>query len=215
MILDTAGQKGTGKWTSQTALDIQVPIPTITAAVFERNLSALKNERISASKFFSDPSPANGEKSKEFIESVRRALYVSKICSYAQGFSLLAKASEQHDWDLNLGNIAMIFRGGCIIRAQFLNKIKEAYDKKPDLTNLLLDDYFKDIIEGYKQDWRDVVVAAVSEGISIPAFTSALSYFDSYRSEQLPANLLQAQRDYFGAHTYERTDKEGVFHTQW
>lgn len=215
VILDSAGQKGTGKWTSQTALDIQVPIPTITAAVFERNLSALKNERIAASRIFSDPSPANGEKSREFIESIRRALYVSKICSYAQGFSLLAKASEEHGWDLNLGNIAMIFRGGCIIRAQFLNKIKEAYDKKPDLTNLLLDDYFKDIIERYQQDWREVVVTAVSAGISIPAFTSALSYFDSYRSEQLPANLLQAQRDYFGAHTYERTDKEGVYHTQW
>ncbi|MFD1776205.1 NADP-dependent phosphogluconate dehydrogenase [Paenibacillus rhizophilus] len=215
VILDSAGQKGTGKWTSQNALDIQVPVPTITAAVFERNLSALKDERVTAGTAFRDPAPKEAEIPADFIESIRRALYVSKICAYAQGFSLLAKASKEYGWNLDLGSISMIFRGGCIIRAQFLNKIKQAFDHNPDLTNLLLDDYFQHIIEQYQQDWRDTVIAAVGRGISVPAFASAISYFDSYRTERLPANLLQAQRDYFGAHTYERTDKEGVFHTEW
>ncbi|AHV96990.1 NADP-dependent phosphogluconate dehydrogenase [Paenibacillus sabinae] len=215
VILDSAGQKGTGKWTSQNALDIGTPVPTITAAVFERYLSALKEERVTASKAFSDPAPREAEIPAGFIESIRRALYVSKICAYAQGFSLLAKASKEYNWNLDLGSIAMIFRGGCIIRAQFLNKIKQAYDHNPDLTNLLLDDYFQHIIGQYQQDWRDTVMAAVGQGISVPAFASAISYFDSYRTERLPANLLQAQRDYFGAHTYERTDKEGIFHTEW
>ncbi|NGM83458.1 NADP-dependent phosphogluconate dehydrogenase [Paenibacillus sp. 7124] len=215
VILDSAGQKGTGKWTSQNALDIGTPVPTITAAVFERYLSALKEERVTASKAFNDPALRESEIPAGFIESIRRALYVSKICAYAQGFSLLAKASKEYNWNLDLGSIAIIFRGGCIIRAQFLNKIKQAYDHNPDLTNLLLDDYFQHIIGRYQQDWRDTVMAAVGRGISVPAFASAISYFDSYRTERLPANLLQAQRDYFGAHTYERTDKEGIFHTEW
>ena len=215
VILDTAGQKGTGQWTSQSALDLHVAIPTITAAVFERCLSSYKAERTIASKILQGPVTLDAKQAKSLVESIRRALYVSKICSYAQGFSLMKAASEKYNWDLKLGNIAMIFRGGCIIRAQFLNKIKEAYGRDPNLTNLLLDEYFKDIVGTYQQDWRDVVIAAVSEGIPVPAFTSALSYFDSYRAEQLPANLLQAQRDYFGAHTYQRIDKEGFFHTKW
>lgn len=215
VILDTAGQKGTGQWTSQSALDLHVAIPTITAAVFERCLSSFKAERVIASKILKGPVLINTNIKKNFIESIRRALYVSKICSYAQGFSLLSAAAKQNNWDLNLGNIAMIFRGGCIIRAQFLNKIHEAYGRNSNLSNLLLDEYFKDIVEEYQQDWRDVVIAAVSAGIPVPGFSSALSYFDSYRAEELPANLLQAQRDYFGAHTYERNDKEGSYHTKW
>ncbi|WP_242875944.1 NADP-dependent phosphogluconate dehydrogenase [Cellulosilyticum sp. I15G10I2] len=214
MILDTAGHKGTGKWTSQIALDIGVAAPTITAAVFERYLSAIKEERVNASNILRGPIFALN-KSKDFIESIRKALYASKICSYAQGFSLMSAASKQYDWELNLGNIAMIFRGGCIIRAQFLNRIKDAYDKTPKLNNLLLDDYFKESVGNYQQEWRDVVVTAIQAGIPVPGFASALSYYDSYRSEKLPMNLLQAQRDFFGAHTYERIDKEGIFHTKW
>jgi len=217
VILDTAGQKGTGQWTSQSALDLHVAIPTITAAVFERCLSSFKAERVIASSILRGPVPVpqNAKQNKRLVESIRRGLYVSKICSYAQGFSLMEAASKKYNWDLKLGNIAMIFRGGCIIRAQFLNKIQEAYGRNPSLTNLLLDEYFKDIVEKYQQDWRDVVIAAVTEGIPVPGFTSALSYFDSYRAAELPANLLQAQRDYFGAHTYERVDKAGFYHTQW
>lgn len=216
MILDKAGQKGTGKWTSQVSLDLGIAIPTITEAVFQRSLSSAKEERIAASTLLSFNAPKiEISNKKEFIESIRRALYASKICSYAQGFSLLREASKQNQWSLKLGEISKIFRGGCIIRAQFLNKIKDAYDKDPELTNLLLDDYFKNIIEQYQQDWRKVVATAIEAGIPAPGFTSALSYFDGYRCAELPMNLLQAQRDYFGAHTYERTDKEGIYHTQW
>ncbi|WP_088104789.1 NADP-dependent phosphogluconate dehydrogenase [Halalkalibacter urbisdiaboli] len=216
LILDTAGQKGTGKWTSQNALDLGVPLPIITESVFARFLSAMKEERVKASKLLTGPilESFKGDK-KEFIEAVRKALYLSKIVSYAQGFAQMRAASEEYNWDLNYGEIAMIFRGGCIIRAQFLQKIKMAFDQDPTLTNLLLDSYFKEIVENYQSALRQVTTTAIVNGIPVPAFTSAIAYYDSYRSETLPANLLQAQRDYFGAHTYQRVDKEGVFHTNW
>ncbi|MBM7662389.1 6-phosphogluconate dehydrogenase [Bacillus mesophilus] len=216
VILDKAGQKGTGKWTSQSALDLGVPLPIITESVFARFISALKDERVKASKILKGPEKKEfaGDK-KEFIEAVRRALYASKICSYAQGFAQMRAASEEYNWNLNYGEIAMIFRGGCIIRAQFLQKIKEAYDRDPKLANLLLDPYFQEILENYQSAVREVVSIAVSNGIPVPCLSSAIAYYDSYRTETLPANLLQAQRDYFGAHTYQRVDKEGTFHTNW
>ncbi len=216
MILDKAGQKGTGKWTSQSALDLGIPLPIITESVFARFISAMKEERVVASKILKGPenNPFTGDK-KQFIEAVRKALYLSKICSYAQGFAQMRAASEEYNWDLQYGEIAMIFRGGCIIRAQFLQKIKEAYDRDPALKNLLLDPYFKDISLTYQEALRETIVYAVQSGIPVPCFSAALSYFDSYRTETLPANLLQAQRDYFGAHTYERKDREGIFHTKW
>jgi len=216
VILDTAGQKGTGKWTSQSALDLGIPLPIITESVFARFISAMKEERVNASKVLSGPEVKvhEGDK-KELIEAVRKALYMSKICSYAQGFAQLRAASEEFNWDLQYGDIAMIFRGGCIIRAAFLQKIKDAYDRDKQLPNLLLDPYFKDIVENYQSDLRKVLSVAIENGIAVPGLSAALSYYDSYRSERLPANLLQAQRDYFGAHTYERVDKEGHFHTEW
>jgi len=215
IILDKAGQKGTGKWTSQSALDLAVPIPTITEAVFARCMSAVKDERITASKILKGPDAKFKGDINEFIEAVRRALYTSKICSYAQGFALMRAASIQYNWDLEYGKIAKIFRGGCIIRAQFLNKINEAYEKDVNLKNLMLDTYFKDILNNYQKDLRYVIATAVNLGIPVPSISSALTYYDSYRSSSLPANLLQAQRDYFGAHTFERTDKEGIFHHEW
>jgi len=216
VILDKAGQKGTGKWTSQSALDLGVPLPIITESVFARFISAMKEERVKASKLLSGPAvkPYEGDRG-HFIEAVRRALYMSKICSYAQGFAQMKAASDEYNWNLQYGNIAMIFRGGCIIRAQFLQKIKEAYDRDPQLPNLLLDPYFKEIVENYQEALREIIAVAVMRGIPVPAFSSALAYYDSYRLETLPANLIQAQRDYFGAHTYERVDKEGIFHTEW
>ncbi|MEH6941056.1 NADP-dependent phosphogluconate dehydrogenase [Bacillus sp. JJ722] len=216
VILDRAGQKGTGKWTSQSALDLGVPLPIITESVFARFLSAIKEERVEASKVLSGPETKayTGDK-KALIEAVRKALYMSKICSYAQGFAQMRAASDEYNWDLQYGDIAMIFRGGCIIRARFLQSIKEAYDRNPELKNLLLDPYFKDIALNYQSALREVIALAVTNGIPVPCFSAALSYYDSYRSERLPANLLQAQRDYFGAHTYERVDKEGIFHTEW
>lgn len=216
VILDAAGQKGTGKWTSQSALDLGVPLSMITESVFSRFLSAMKDERIAASKVLSGPKAESfsGDK-KEFIESVRKALFASKIVSYAQGFAQMRAASDEYDWDLKYGKIAMIFRGGCIIRSQFLQNIKDAYDRDPALKNLLLDSYFKNVVETYQDAWRQVISVAVSQGIPVPGFSSALAYYDSYRTERLPANLLQAQRDYFGAHTFKRVDKEGVFHHQW
>lgn len=216
MILDTAGQKGTGKWTSQSALDLGVPLPIITESVFARFISAMKQERVEASKILSGPEarPFEGDRDA-FIESIRKALYLSKICSYAQGFAQMRAASEEYNWDLNYGEIAMIFRGGCIIRAQFLQKIKDAYDRDPGLKNLLLDPYFQEIAESYQQSLREIISGAVLNGIPVPSFSAALSYFDSYRTATLPANLIQAQRDYFGAHTYQRIDKEGIFHTEW
>lgn len=219
MILDVAGQKGTGKWTGQISLELGVPTPTITTAVYERYLSSMKEDRVIAGKVLIGPDVVAVEKSTEntgdFIEAVRRALYASKICAYAQGFGLMRAASIKYGWNLPLGDIARIFRGGCIIRAQFLNRIMEAYEKNGDLVNLLLEEYFREIVSDYQANWRDVVKAAVTAGIPIPGFSSALAYYDSYRSTELPMNLLQAQRDYFGAHTYLRTDKEGIFHTNW
>ncbi|WP_458463364.1 NADP-dependent phosphogluconate dehydrogenase [Paenibacillus sp.] len=216
VILDAAGQKGTGKWTSQSALDLGVPLSMITESVFSRFLSAMKDERVAASKILNGPATEafSGDK-KAFIESVRKALFASKIVSYAQGFAQMRAASDEYGWDLKYGNIAMIFRGGCIIRSQFLQNIKEAYDKDAALKNLLLDPYFQNIVESYQDAWRDVVAAAVKQGVPVPGFSSALSYYDSYRTERLPANLLQAQRDYFGAHTFKRVDKEGSFHHNW
>ncbi len=214
MILDVAGQKGTGKWTGQISLDLGVPVPTITAAVYERYLSAMKEERVDAGKLMTGPENTEN-RSREFVESIRRALYASKIMAYAQGFGLLRAASQQYGWKLRCGDIAKIFRGGCIIRAQFLNQISRAYEKNPDLINLMLEDYFKNIINEYQKDWREVIITAILGGISVPAFSSSLAYFDSYRCGELPMNLLQAQRDYFGAHTYERIDREGIYHTNW
>jgi 6-phosphogluconate dehydrogenase len=216
VILDSAGQKGTGKWTSQSALDLGVPLSIITESVFARFLSAMKEERTAAAKVLKGPAvkPYEGDR-WAFIEAVRKALYASKICSYAQGFAQMRAASEEYGWDLQYGEIAKIFRGGCIIRARFLQNITDAYKRNPGLTNLLLDDYFKEIVESYQEAWREVVAVAVARGIPVPAFASALAYFDSYRTERLPANLLQAQRDYFGAHTFQRVDKEGTFHFQW
>ncbi|CAI8693558.1 phosphogluconate dehydrogenase (NADP(+)-dependent, decarboxylating) [Burkholderia cepacia] len=216
VILDRAAQKGTGKWTSQNALDLGVPLPLITESVFARVLSSLKTERVAASKILSGPTeaPFDGDRAA-FVEAVRRALYLSKVISYAQGFAQLRTASEEYGWNLDLGTIAKIFRAGCIIRARFLQKITEAYAKDPALANLLLDPYFQDIAANYQASLRDVVVAAVKAGVPVPAFASAVAYFDSYRSERLPANLVQAQRDFFGAHTFERTDKPGSFHANW
>ena len=217
VILDTAGQKGTGKWTSQSALDLGISLPIITESVFARCISALKEERVHASKLLSGPKdkPALGIEKAELIEAVRQALYMSKICSYAQGFTQLKAASEEYDWNLDFGSISMLWRGGCIIRAAFLQNIKEAYEKNTDLPNLLLDPYFKEIVESYQGGLRQIISLAVQQGIPVPAFSAAISYYDSYRTATLPANLLQAQRDYFGAHTYKRVDKEGTFHTKW
>lgn len=216
VILDKAGQKGTGKWTSQSSLDLGVPLPIITESVFARYISAMKDERVEASQLIEGPKPAqSAENKKELIEAVRKALFMSKICSYAQGFAQMKAASDEYNWDLKYGEIAMIFRGGCIIRAAFLQQIKEAYDRNPELKNLLLDPYFKDIAQSYQSSLRKVISLAVEQGVPVPSLSSALAYFDSYRTAVLPANLIQAQRDYFGAHTYERTDKEGIFHTEW
>ncbi len=216
MILDRAAQKGTGKWTSQSALDLGVPLPLITESVFARLLSALKDERVAASSVLSGPGPSafSGDRAA-FIEAVRRALYFSKIVSYAQGFAQLRAASDEYQWDLPYGTIARIFRAGCIIRARFLQKITDAYERDAQLKNLLLDPYFRDIAAQYQEALRDVVAAAVKAGVPVPCFSSAIAYYDSYRAEHLPANLLQAQRDYFGAHTFERVDKPGTFHANW
>ena len=217
VIMDTAGNKGTGKWTSQIALDLCVPLPLITESVFARYISTLKEEREVASKELSPikvPELSNTEK-QALVESVRKGLYFSKIMSYAQGFAQMRVASEEFDWNLNYGEIAKIFRAGCIIRAQFLQKITDAFERDPELKNLLLDKYFLYVTESYQEAVREVVVTAVQAGIPVPTFSSALAYYDSYRSEVLPANLIQAQRDYFGAHTYNRVDKPGVFHFEW
>ncbi len=215
VILDKAGQKGTGKWASQDALDLGVAAPTIAEAVFARCISAIKEERVAASKLLRGPAPKYAGDRKAFIEAIRQALYASKICSYAQGFALMKEAGKEYGWKLNFGEIAMIWRGGCIIRARFLHRITEAYQRDPDLANLMLDPFFKGILEKSQDNWRHVLATATTLGLPVPAFASALAYFDSYRRDRLPANLLQAQRDYFGAHTYERTDKPGTFHTEW
>jgi 6-phosphogluconate dehydrogenase len=216
-ILDTAGQKGTGKWTAVTALDQGIPLTLIGEAVFARCLSAIKEERVKASKVLHGPNFAfSGDKSK-FINDLKDALYASKIVSYAQGYALMRAAAADYKWDLNYGGIALMWRGGCIIRSAFLSKIKEAFDNNPSITNLLVDPFFSDKVEKAQKGWRNVVSAAVANGIPVPSISSALGYFDGYRCERLPQNLLQAQRDYFGAHTYERTDKPRgeFFHTNW
>ena len=214
-IMDKAGQKGTGKWASIAALDEGIPLTLISEAVFARCLSALKDERVKASELYKKPEIRIEESEEELIEDLRRALYVAKIISYAQGYSLMKAAAKTYEWNLNYGGIALMWRGGCIIRSQFLGKIKEAYDKNYELENLMMDDYFREILENYVPSLRKVVITATANGVSIPAFSSALSYFDGYTTKQMPMNLMQAQRDFFGAHTYMRTDKEGVFHTDW
>jgi 6-phosphogluconate dehydrogenase len=216
VILDKAGQKGTGLWTLQSAIAQSVVISTINAAVEARVISSRKDERVSASKILPQPKTKKfaGDRS-QLVTAVRNALYASKIVSYAQGMELLGAASAQYHWNLNFGDIATIWRGGCIIRAVFLNRIVEAYQREPALHNLLLDSYFTGIIEKTQDNWRTAVATAVQQGVAVPAFGASLSYFDSYRQARLPANLLQAQRDFFGAHTYERVDKAGVFHTEW
>jgi 6-phosphogluconate dehydrogenase len=219
VILDTAGQKGTGKWTSVNALDMGVPAPTIAESVFARCLSAIKEERVAASKVLKGPKikKVAPSQKKALIKAIHDALYCSKICSYAQGFQLMRTAQGEYGWKLNFGQIAQIFRGGCIIRAAFLQKITEAYARDPKLANLLLDEYFNATIQKAQANWRTVIALAVESGISVPTFASALSYYDAYRAERLPANLLQAQRDYFGAHTYERVDQPRgkFFHIDW
>jgi 6-phosphogluconate dehydrogenase len=217
-ILDTAGQKGTGKWTAISALDMGMPVTLIGESVFARCLSALKEERVEASKILQGPKVGkfSGDK-KEFIENVRRALYCSKMISYAQGYMLLREAAKENGWNLNMGGIALMWRGGCIIRSQFLGKIKEAYEKNPKLENLLMNDFFSGALNMYQESWRKALVSAIELGVPTPAFSTALAFFDGYRTARLPANLLQAQRDFFGAHTYERVDKPRgeFFHTNW
>lgn len=216
-ILDTAGQKGTGKWTGISALDLGTPVTLIGEAVFARCLSAMKDERVAASKILHGPAKADAGERKTFIEDVRRALYCSKMISYAQGYMLLREAAKDQGWNLNFGGIALMWRGGCIIRSRFLEKIKAAYDKNPKLTNLLVDDFFSNLLNEYQGSWRNAIIKAIQLGVPTPAFSTALSFFDGYRTERLPAYLLQAQRDYFGAHTYERVDKPRgeFFHTNW
>ena len=216
-ILDTAGQKGTGKWTAISALDLGMPVTLIGEAVFARCLSAIKDERVAAGKVLQGPNLPKAADRKMFVEEVRRALYCSKMISYAQGYMLLREAGKEQGWHLNMGGIALMWRGGCIIRSAFLSKIKDAYDKNPKLNNLLLDDFFSGVLNGYQDSWRKALVHAVEFGVPTPAFSTALSFFDGYRTERLPANLLQAQRDFFGAHTYERVDKPRgeFFHTNW
>ena len=216
-ILDTAGQKGTGKWTAVTALDLGVPLTLIAEAVFSRCLSAVKDERVNASKVLNGPGTSFKGDRKQLINDLRDALYASKIVSYAQGYALMKAAAEEFKWELNYGGIALMWRGGCIIRSAFLGKIKEAFDNNHGLTNLLLDPFFRNKVINAQKGWRSVVSEAITHGVPVPAFVSALSYYDGYRCEKLPANLLQAQRDYFGAHTYERNDKPRgeFFHTNW
>ena len=217
LILDTAGQKGTGKWTGIEALNLGQPLTLIGEAVFARCLSALKEERVAASKILSGPKPEFTGDKKAFIQDLRHALYAAKIVSYAQGYQLMRAAAAEYNWNLNYGGIALMWRGGCIIRSVFLGKIKEAFDNEPDLTNLLLTPFFKEAVEKAQASWRRVVTSAVSMGVPVPAISTALAYYDGYRNGRLPANLLQAQRDYFGAHTYERVDKPRgeFFHTNW
>jgi 6-phosphogluconate dehydrogenase len=216
-ILDTAGQKGTGKWTGISALDTGTPVTLIGEAVFARCLSAMKDERVAASRILRGPNRTPADDRVAFIGDVRRALYCSKMISYAQGYMLLREAAREEGWNLNFGGIALMWRGGCIIRSRFLGKIKEAYDNNPHLTNLLLDDFFAQTLNRYQDAWRRAIMQAIEYGVPTPAFSTALSFYDGYRTARLPANLLQAQRDFFGAHTYERIDKPRgqFFHTNW
>src|SRR5437764_2166298 len=216
-ILDTAGQKGTGKWTVISSQDLGIPITLIAEAVYARSISALKEERVAAAKKLKGPKPTIKGDQKQFIESIRHALYASKIVSYAQGYMLMRAAAREYNWNLNYGGIALMWRGGCIIRSRFLGEIKRAFDKNPKLSNLMLDNFFKKAIKQCQRGWRNAVATAAKKGIPVPAFSTALAFYDGFRSERLPANLLQAQRDYFGAHTYERVDKPRgeFFHTNW
>jgi 6-phosphogluconate dehydrogenase len=216
-ILDTAGQKGTGKWTGISSLDLGVPVTLIGEAVYARCVSAMKEERVLASQTLKGPRLTLEGDKREFIEDIRQALLASKIISYAQGYMLMREAAKEYKWNLNYGGIALMWRGGCIIRSAFLGKIKEAFDRNPGLSNLLLDDYFSGVIERSQASWRRVVARAAEGGVPVPALMTALAFFDGYRSARLPANLLQAQRDYFGAHTYERVDRPRgeFFHTNW
>jgi 6-phosphogluconate dehydrogenase len=216
-ILDTAGQKGTGKWTAISSLDMGIPLTLIGEAVYGRFLSALKEERVAASKVLNGPTPKFDGDKQAFINDIREALYASKIISYTQGYMLMRAAAKEYGWNLNYGGIALMWRGGCIIRSAFLGEIKKAFDQDPNLTNLLLDPYFKEQVDAAQAAWRRVVAKAVEMGIPVPAMSSALAFYDGYRHQRLPANLLQAQRDYFGAHTYERVDKPRgeFFHTNW
>jgi 6-phosphogluconate dehydrogenase len=215
VIVDQAEQKGTGRWTSQDALELGVPLTGITEAVFARSLSALRDQRTAASGELAGPRPGETRLDEALVDDIRRALYASKVVAYAQGFEQMTAAAAKYDWDLEMGTLARIWRGGCIIRARFLNRITDAYAERPDLVNLLLAPYFRDAVAEAQDAWRKVIVAAVESGIAVPAFTSSLAYYDGYRRERGPANLLQAQRDFFGAHTYRRLDREGVFHTRW
>jgi len=217
VVLDTAGQKGTGKWTSTNALDMGVPAPTIAEAVFARCISAIKEERVAASKILKGPKAKYKGSKNALVKAIHDALYCSKICSYAQGFQLMREAQKEYNWKLNFGQIAQIWRGGCIIRAAFLQKITEAYARDPKLANLLLDPYFNKMVQKAQANWRKVVALAAECGVPAPTFSSSLAYYDSYRSARLPANLLQAQRDYFGAHTYERVDqkRDKFYHIDW
>jgi 6-phosphogluconate dehydrogenase len=216
-ILDTAGQKGTGKWTVESSQNLGIPITLIAEAVYARCVSAMKEERVAAAKKLKGPKPVIKGDQKKFIEAVRQALYASKIVSYAQGYMLMRAAAAEYKWNLNNGGIALMWRGGCIIRSAFLGEIKKAFDKNPKLSNLLLDPFFKKAIKDSQRSWRNVVAMAAKKGIPVPAFSTALAFYDGYRTERLPANLLQAQRDYFGAHTYERVDQPRgqFFHTNW
>ncbi|HWK25673.1 MAG TPA: NADP-dependent phosphogluconate dehydrogenase [Solirubrobacter sp.] len=213
VIVDQAEQKGTGRWTSQDALELGVPLTGITEAVFARSLSALRDQRKVASGVLAGPRP--GGLPESLVDDIRAALYASKVVAYAQGFEQMAAAARTYSWDLNMGELAKIWRGGCIIRARFLNRITESYAAQPDLVNLLLAPYFRDAVADAQDAWRRVIVAAVEQGIAVPAFSSSLAYYDGYRRERGPANLIQGQRDFFGAHTYRRVDKEGSFHTRW
>ncbi|MFC3198354.1 decarboxylating NADP(+)-dependent phosphogluconate dehydrogenase [Parapedobacter deserti] len=216
-ILDTAGQKGTGKWTGTVALELGVPLTLIAESVFSRCLSALKDERVAASKMLDGPVPSFDGERRTFIDNLRDALYAAKVISYAQGYQMMAAAAHEYGWELNYGSIALMWREGCIIRSAFLGKIKEAFDKNPDLRNLILDDFFREKIQAAQSGWRKVIAVAVTNGIPVPCLSAGLIYYDGYRCDRLPANLLQAQRDYFGAHTYERLDKPRgeFFHTNW
>jgi 6-phosphogluconate dehydrogenase len=215
VILDAAGQKGTGRWTSQDALELGIPIPTIDAAVWVRNISALKEQRLVAAQILGEARRTALPRSQRVIDGIRDALYAAKVASYAQGMALLSAASREYDFQLNLSELARIWKGGCIIRAQLLNEIQHAFQLQPSLTNLLLDGQFRAQIHEREQSWRDTVILAISQSIPCPAMSASLAYYDSYRSGRLPANLIQAQRDFFGAHTYQRIDRGGTFHTQW
>ena len=215
MILDTAEQKGTGKWTSQVALDLGVSAPTIADAVFARTMSALQPERVVASKLLKGPKSQAAQNLDVVLPKIQKALLAAKVCAYAQGFALIKAGDKEHDWQLPMDKVASVWRAGCIIRAHLLEDIRRAFANQHDLANLLVDDHFARVMAECQQDLREVVAMAAMSGVAVPAFMSALSYYDAYRTERLPANLLQAQRDYFGAHTYQRLDKPGKFHTQW